>query len=206
MIDEKIQAYWDNVYNTKSADQMSWTQEIPKMSLDLIQSFHLDKTAKIIDIGGGDSNLVDHLIEAGFENITVLDISAKALENAQKRLGEKAANITWIVSDITEFKPAINYDMWHDRATFHFLTTGEQVGKYLKTVKKHVSGYVVIGTFSDSGPAKCSGLDVKGYNEQTLTEALSDGFDRLDCLTENHITPFGTAQHFLYCNFKRRLF
>ncbi len=130
----------------------------------MIQSFHLNKTAKIIDARGGDSRLVDHLLEAGFINITVLDISGKALENAQKRLGAKAMLVTWIICDITEFIPDTNYDMWHDRAAFHFLTTAEQTEKYVQTMRKHVLGYVVISTFFESEPPKCSGLDVKRYN------------------------------------------
>ena len=115
--------YWDNIYSLKQANEVSWTQEIPKTSLDFIHSFGLAKTAKIIDIGGGDSKLADYLLDEGFENITVLDISAKAFEKAKTRLGDKAEKINWVVCDITEFKPEATFDVWHDRATFHFLTT-----------------------------------------------------------------------------------
>ena len=123
--------HWETVYETKQPDEVSWTQENPKTSLAFIRKTHLGKTAKIIDIGGGDSKLVDFLLEEGYKNITVLDISAKALERAQKRLGKKAGKIHWIVSDITEFKPEVSYEIWHDRATFHFLTTAQQIKKYV---------------------------------------------------------------------------
>ena len=197
--------HWETVYETKNPDQVSWTQEIPKISLDFIQSFGVDKSAKIIDIGGGDSKLVDFLIDQGFENISVLDISAKALERAKMRLGEKAKKVNWIVTDITEFIPETTYDIWHDRATFHFLTEDFQIKKYIAIARKAVSGYLTIGTFSNNGPKKCSGLDIKQYNEETLTTELENGFERMRCITENHITPFETMQNFLFCSFKRSL-
>jgi 2-polyprenyl-3-methyl-5-hydroxy-6-metoxy-1,4-benzoquinol methylase len=197
--------HWETVYETKNPNQVSWTQEIPKTSLEFIHSFGLEKTAKIIDIGGGDSKLVDYLLTEGFENITVLDISAKALEKAKSRLGEKAKKINWVVSDITEFEPNTTYDIWHDRATFHFLTTNEQVAKYMETARKSVNGYLTIGTFSKNGPNKCSGLEIKQYNEQELTSELENGFEKLKCVTENHLTPFDTTQNFLFCSFRRQL-
>jgi SAM-dependent methyltransferase len=204
-MDKTTQNHWDTVYKTKNPDQVSWTQEVPKTSLDFIHSFGLTKTAKIIDVGGGDSKLVDYLLEEGFENITVLDISAKALEKAKQRLGDTAEKINWVVSDITEFQPDTVFDVWHDRATFHFLTTSEQVTKYLDTVRNSVSGFLTIGTFSDNGPEKCSGLQIKQYSEEKLTAELQNGFDKLRCITEDHTTPFNTKQNFLYCSFKRHL-
>ena len=197
--------HWETVYETKNPDQVSWTQETPKTSLGFIHSFGLDKAAKIIDIGGGDSNLVDYLLDEGFENVTVLDISEKALEKAKKRLGEKATKVTWIVSDITEFEPNMTFDVWHDRATFHFLTTTEQVKKYMKIARNSVSGFLTIGTFSQNGPEKCSGLEIKQYNEEELTSELNNGFDKVKCVTEDHLTPFETTQNFLFCGFKRQL-
>ena len=119
--------HWETVHETKNPDQVSWTQEIPKTSLKFIRSFKLNKKAKIIDIGGGDSKLVDYLLKEGYNNITVLDISEKAIAKAKKRLGEKASKVNWIVSDITEFEPDTSFDVWHDRATFHFLTTDDQI-------------------------------------------------------------------------------
>nr|AOE05616.1 methyltransferase [uncultured bacterium] len=197
--------HWETVYETKNPDQVSWTQEIPKTSLEFIHSFELNKNAKIIDIGGGDSKLVDYLLEEAYSNITVLDISEKAIAKAKKRLGEKASKVNWIVTDITEFEPHSSYDVWHDRATFHFLTTDEQIKKYIKIATKFVSGYLIIGTFSQNGPKKCSGLDIKQYNEEELTSELKKGFDKIQCVTEDHLTPSNTTQNFLFCSFKRQL-
>ena len=197
--------HWDTVYETKKQNQLSWTQEVPETSLDFINSFGLPKTAKIIDIGGGDSKLVDYLLDEGFENITVLDISATALAKAKKRLGDKAKKIIWIVNDMTEFDPDTTFDIWHDRATFHFLTTAHQISKYMDTARKAVSGYLIIGTFSENGPKKCSGLDVKRYSEENLTTELKNGFEKIRCVTEDHITPFDTTQNFLFCSFKRQV-
>jgi SAM-dependent methyltransferase len=197
--------HWDNVYKTKSPNQVSWTQAVPKTSLDFIHSFGVDKSAKIIDIGGGDSNLVDYLLEEGFENITVLDISKKALAKAKKRLGDKGKNIQWIVSDVTKFTPTTTYDVWHDRATFHFLTTAEDIATYMDAARKAVVGYLTIGTFSEEGPEKCSGLAIKKYSEEKLSAELKNGFDKIRCITENHITPFDTTQHFLFCSFKKHI-
>jgi len=196
--------HWETVYETKNSDQVSWTQEIPQTSLDFISSFGVTKDAKIIDIGGGDSKLVDYLLDKGFENLTVLDISEKALEKAKNRLGDKAEKIKWIVSDITEFEPNTTFDIWHDRATFHFLTTTEQVSKYMEIARKSVYGFMTIGTFSENGPTKCSGLEIKQYTEQTLADELKNGFDKIRCVTEDHTTPFNTKQNFLFCSFKRQ--
>jgi 2-polyprenyl-3-methyl-5-hydroxy-6-metoxy-1,4-benzoquinol methylase len=202
-MDTERKKHWETVYETKSPNEVSWTQEIPKTSLDFIKSLGLSKTAKIIDIGGGDSKLVDFLIEEGFENISVLDISKKALEKAKIRLGDKAQKVNWIISDITEFVPNTTYDVWHDRATFHFLTTPEQISKYIETARKSITGYLIIGTFSENGPKKCSGLDIKQYNEITLTDELKTGFEKISCVTEDHKTPFETTQNFLFCSFKK---
>lgn len=196
--------HWETVYETKSPDQVSWTQEIPTTSLDFIHSFGLEKSAKIIDIGGGDSKLVDFLLDEGFENITVLDISEKALEKSQKRLGDKAKKVNWVVSDITEFVPTTTYDVWHDRAAFHFLTTDEQVEKYMTTARNCVSKFMTIGTFSENGPTKCSGLEIRQYSEEKLTTELNNGFDKIRCIAEDHTTPFDTKQNFLFCSFKKQ--
>jgi len=196
--------HWEIVYETKQPNEVSWTQSVPKTSLDFIHSFNLSKEAKIIDVGGGDSTLVDCLIDEGFRNITVLDISEIAIQKAQQRLGEKACRIKWLVSDVTEFVPGESYDVWHDRATFHFLTTAEQIGSYLSIARVSVTGYLAIGTFSENGPKKCSGLQVKQYSEEQLQNQLSSGFTKIRCLTEDHITPFNTVQNFLFCSFRRK--
>jgi hypothetical protein len=201
---ENKKDHWDIVYSTKAPNEVSWTEDIPTTSLDFIKSFNLPKTARIIDIGGGDSKLVDHLLNEGYVNLTVLDISEKALERTKLRLGADALKVNWIVSDITEFQPMSTYDVWHDRATFHFLTTPAQILNYTATARKAVFGYMTIGTFSPNGPKKCSGLDVQQYDELQLQRELSNGFSKIRCITEDHITPFHTAQNFLFCSFKRK--
>lgn len=163
----------------------------------------MGKDASIIDIGGGDSNLVDFLLEEGYENITVLDISAKALEKAQERLGRAAGKVKWIVTDVTAFEPAETYDIWHDRAAFHFLTTPEQVSKYIDIAEKNVNKFMIIGTFSKNGPTKCSGLDIQQYDEQSLSEKFERNFQKVQCTTEDHTTPFDTVQNFVFCSFKK---
>lgn len=202
---ESTKNHWEKVFATKQPHEVSWTQEIPQTSLDFVHSANLHKQANIIDIGGGDSKFVDYLLDIGFENITVLDISEEALKRAKKRLGSKAAKVTWIVSDITEFQATNRYDFWHDRAAFHFLTTELQIVRYISTARQAVkeNGVVTIGTFSDWGPQKCSGLEVKQYTEETLTTQLTSGFEKIKCITEDHTTPFGTTQNFLFCSFKR---
>ena len=195
--------HWEKVYETKQPNEVSWTQGIPQTSLDFIHSLKLPKSAKIIDVGGGDSRLVDFLIDEGFENITVLDISDKALERAKKRLGKKAKNVNWVVSDVTDYEPETYFDVWHDRATFHFLTTTEEISAYINLARKAVKGFMTIGTFSENGPQKCSGLNIKQYSELELQEQLDGGFEKIKCITEDHQTPFGTTQNFLFCSFKR---
>ncbi|MCX8486439.1 MAG: class I SAM-dependent methyltransferase, partial [Crocinitomicaceae bacterium] len=136
-MEKHLKAHWETVYETKSPQEVSWTQEIPQISLDFIQSFQLNKDARIIDVGGGDSLLVDHLLDLGFTNLSVLDISAHAIERAKVRLGEKASLVTWIISDINDFEPTEMYDLWHDRAAFHFLTTQKDIERYVELVSKH---------------------------------------------------------------------
>jgi 2-polyprenyl-3-methyl-5-hydroxy-6-metoxy-1,4-benzoquinol methylase len=204
IITDERKSHWENVYTTKQPHEVSWTQEVPTTSLNLIRSFAIDKSAGIIDIGGGDSNLVDFLLDEGYTNISVLDISGEALERAKKRLGAKADNVKWIESDITEFKPTEQYAVWHDRAAFHFLTTPEQIANYVATAAKAVTGYLAIGTFSENGPKRCSGLDITQYSEEKLENTFTASFKKTDCLTEDHTTPFNTTQNFIFCSFKKR--
>ncbi|HWB93232.1 MAG TPA: class I SAM-dependent methyltransferase [Puia sp.] len=200
-----IQDHWDKIYHNKASDELSWTQEVPRTSLGFIDAFKLSADARIIDIGGGESRLVDFLLEKGYRNITVLDISREALRRAQERLGEKAALVKWVVADVANFIPEDSYDVWHDRATFHFLTRGEEIARYLLQARNALpaGGYFVIGTFSHNGPEKCSGLPVHQYSEQELTRELSQGFNKIRCITEDHRTPFQTVQNFLFCSFRR---
>lgn len=196
-------AHWEKVYQTKETGELSWSQQVPQTSLDFIHSFHLSKNAKIIDIGGGDSTLVDYLLREGFTDITVLDISKTALQKAQSRLGETGKKIKWVVADITKFKPEGTFDLWHDRATFHFLTEEDQIAAYLDIAGKAINNYMVIGTFSENGPEKCSNLSVKKYSESQLQTQLKKKFSKIRCVTEDHVTPFNTRQSFLFCGFKR---
>ncbi len=200
---DEYKQHWETVYQTKQANEVSWTQETPQTSLDFIRSLNLPKSASIIDIGGGDSKLVDFLLDEGYENLTVLDISATALERAKARLGERAEKVNWIVADITDFKPDTSYDVWHDRAAFHFLTENEQIEKYLNIVHAAVTGFLLIGTFSEDGPKKCSGLEIKQYSGTSLENVFKRDFTKIACKKEDHITPFNTKQNFTFCSFKR---
>lgn len=202
---EHSKKHWETVYQTKQAHEVSWTQEIPTTSLEFLHQFNLPKTAKIIDIGGGDSRLVDYLLQEGYENVSVLDISKSALDRAKKRLGKAAKKVNWIVSDITEYKPTENFDLWHDRATFHFLTTKEQIGEYLTIAKTAISKYLIVATFSESGPKKCSGLEIKQYSETDLEEQFKQGFEKIKCKAEDHVTPFQTVQNFTFCSFSKQI-
>lgn len=203
-MDNSLQNHWNKIYNTKLPNEVSWTQDVPLTSLNFITGFNIEKTAEIIDIGGGDSKLVDYLLKYGYQNITVLDISEKAIERAKIRLGKKADQVKWIITDINDFEPQQNYTVWHDRAAFHFLTTPEQVTRYVTIAKNAVTNYLTIGTFSESGPKKCSGLDIKQYNEELLQTELSSAFEKIKCITEDHKTPFNTIQNFLFCSFKKQ--
>ena len=200
---DEYKQHWETVYQTKQANEVSWTQETPQTSLDFIRSLNLPKSASIIDIGGGDSKLVDFLLDEGYENLTVLDISATALERAKARLGERAEKVNWIVADITDFRPDKTYDIWHDRAAFHFLTENEQIEKYLNIVHAAVTGFLLIGTFSEHGPKKCSGLEIKQYSGTSLENVFKRDFTKIACKTGDHITPFNTIQNFTFCSLKR---
>ncbi|MDE3185060.1 MAG: methyltransferase domain-containing protein [Bacteroidota bacterium] len=202
----KEQQHWDNIYDTKAEDEVSWFQPYPKTSMEFLELFNLPLHANIIDIGGGDSHFVDALIDKGYQNIWVLDISVHAIERAKERLREKASKVHWIISDITEFKPPVQYDLWHDRAAFHFLTTEEKINKYVSLAEQAIkqNGYLILGTFSETGPDKCSGLDVKKYSETSMSARFEIAFDRIKCIHENHSTPFNTVQNFLFCSFKRK--
>lgn len=198
-------SHWEKVYETKQLTEVSWYQARPDISLDFLHQYNLSKTARIIDVGGGDSLLVDHLLAEGYENVTVLDISAKALERAKARLGENAAKVKWIVADAASFKPDVQYDFWHDRAAFHFFTEEEDIDRYIKMVQQSIApgGYLVLGTFSENGPEKCSGLPIRQYSENAMKERLQKYFEKLKCMTVKHLTPSVKIQEFIFCSFKR---
>ncbi len=197
--------HWDKIYTTKSSDQVSWTQEIPSTSIGFVQGFNISKDAAIIDVGGGESRFVDYLLEECFKNITVLDISHAALRKTQARLGERASLVKWIVSDVRKFVSPQRFDVWHDRATFHFLTTKEDIEKYVELAGRSVNpgGFMAIATFSEKGPTQCSGLSIKQYSERELEQALTYYFRKIRCIAEDHLIPFQTTQNFLFCSFRR---
>lgn len=197
--------HWENIYNTKELKDVSWFQVRPETSLDFFKQFNVPFTAKIIDIGGGDSLLVDHLLDLGYQDISVLDISESAIERAKIRLGQKANTVKWIVADATTFVPTEQYDFWHDRAAFHFLTEENEISNYLETAQKSINpkGILVIGTFSEQGPKKCSGIEIKQYSETSMTDRLKIFFEKIKCITVDHITPFDTIQNFVFCSFKK---
>ena len=202
-MEKNLKAHWETVYSTKTPQEVSWTQEKPAISLDFILSFKLDKSASIIDIGGGDSLLVDFLLDLGYTNISVLDISAHAIERAKVRLGDKASLVTWIASDINEYQPMITYDVWHDRAAFHFLTAPSDIRRYASLVSNHAKN-LVIGTFSKDGPLKCSGLEITQYDEASLGDLFkAEGFECIESKREDHQTPFGTSQNFVFASFRK---
>ncbi|WP_229221075.1 class I SAM-dependent methyltransferase [Dyadobacter endophyticus] len=183
---------------------MSWTQPRPDTSLTLIDALQLDKNGPIIDIGGGESMLVDYLLQAGFTDITVLDISQTAINRAKARLGSLSGRVTWIVSNVLDFIPSRAYRVWHDRATFHFLTDKQDIEKYVGIVEKSINeGNLILGTFSMTGPAKCSGLPVTQYDHSSLAEVFSQRFRLVESLHVDHITPLNTRQNFIFSNFKK---
>ncbi|TDN87916.1 methyltransferase family protein [Salegentibacter sp. 24] len=203
---KEAKIHWENVYDKKSYEDASWYQEIPETSLRFIKELELPKTSKIIDIGGGDSNLVDYLLKEGFRDISVLDISEKALVKAQKRLAEEAEKINWIIADASEFEATQIYHLWHDRATFHFLTKADQIQNYVRTLENSIvsGGFVILATFSANGPEKCSGRTIKQYSKEDLEKLLRDKFELLRCENIDHKTPGGTIQNFTFCYFRKK--
>jgi len=194
--------YWDNVFSTKKLQEQSWFEAEPS-SLEIFEKFNVSLHASIIDVGCGDSLLVDALLARGYSHITALDVSAKALEKAQIRLGDKAVSIRWIAADVTTFSPPEKYDVWHDRAAFHFLTSLHDIKLYIQVLRKSIKpgSLVILSTFAKEAPDKCSGLAVNKYDEDVLVELLGAGFEKLECNTFIHQTPLHKEQAFLVCCF-----
>jgi len=205
-MDNKTKLHWEKIYDIKEEDELSWFQPYPKTSVEFLELFQLPLTANIIDIGGGDSHFVDALLGKGYQNIWVLDISEKAIERAKKRLGENSSKVHWIVSDIIDFQAPVHFDFWHDRAAFHFLTNEVSINKYVSIAEQAINkdGYLILGTFSEKGPDKCSGLEVMQYSETSMSQRFEIAFDRIKFIQEEHITPFNKVQNFLFCSFKKR--
>lgn len=198
--------HWEHVYRTKATTEVSWFQKHAALSLKLIREAGLPLYSPIIDVGGGASTLVDDLLDAGYENVTVLDLSGAALSAARARLGSRAQRVTWLESDVlTAALPRHRFDVWHDRAVFHFLTGPEERRVYVRTVLDAVrpGGLVIIATFAEDGPTKCSGLPVMRYSPDALHAELGGSFQLLGHEREAHRTPGGNEQKFVYCRFRR---
>ncbi len=198
--------HWEAVYTSKATDEVSWFQPHARLSLDLIGAAAADKDAGIIDVGGGASTLVDDLLAEGYRDLTVLDLSAAALHAARRRLGMQESKVRWIEADITEVDlPRKRYDVWHDRAVFHFLTTARQRDAYVRTVFNAVKpgGHVIVATFAEDGPLQCSGLPVMRYRADELHDEFGDAFTLLKHQKEEHHTPSGKVQQFVYCYCRR---
>jgi len=196
------QEHWETIYKTKPPDQVSWYRPHLETSLALIELASPDRSASIIDVGAGESSLVDDLIIRGYRNLAVLDISQTALEVTKKRLGSASRGVQWIAGDVTRVAlPTLSYDVWHDRAVFHFLTTHEQRLAYIRKVASAVKpgGHVIVGTFGPEGPLRCSGLEVLRYDAEALHGEFGPRFKLIKSVQELHRTPFGTTQQFLYC-------
>jgi len=197
-----VRTHWEKIYNTKAPDEVSWYRAHLETSLAFIKRSATDRSTSIIDVGGGESTLVDDLLEQGFRNITVLDVSRAAIDVNKTRLGERAKQVHWIVADITqvELEPKA-YQVWHDRAVFHFLTEQKQRAAYVRQVARSVKpgGYVIVSTFGPEGPTKCSGLDVLRYDADSLHAEFGTRFRLVESSKEDHHTPLGTTQQFLYC-------
>jgi len=198
-----IRSHWEKIYLEKSPQEVSWTQDVPETSIEFFNDFKLSKTSPIIDVGGGESKFVDYLLEEGYQDISVLDISENAIKRAKDRLGKKSKNIKWIVCDINDFKPMKKYALWHDRAVFHFLTSDIDINKYVENVKLYSENFIV-GTFSTSGPKKCSGLDITQYNKSLLSKLFEEFMAIKKIEHINHITPFETTQNFIFCSFSAK--
>lgn len=199
------QQHWENVYRDKGEFQVSWFQESPAVSLDLIRATGATKQCSIIDIGGGASRLVDALIMQDHKDITVLDLSEAAISIAKARLAERASAVVWIAADATQWQPPRHYDVWHDRAAFHFLTDANDRAAYVARLIQALQpgGHAIIGTFAVDGPERCSGLPVVGYDSALLSATLGGAFALVETRRQDHLTPWGSTQCFQFSLFKR---
>jgi trans-aconitate methyltransferase len=205
MNDLSRQHHWDKVYTTKGESEVSWFQETPAPSLELIALVGAMQDSAIIDIGGGASRLVDQLVSRGFQDLTVLDLSAAALGSARSRIGGRADRVTWITADVTLWQPQRTYDVWHDRAAFHFLTEPNDQAAYVARLRRalRAGGHAIIATFAPDGPERCSGLTVSRYDADSLAAKLGAGFELIDTRRHDHTTPWGSVQKFQFSTFRR---
>ena len=197
--------HWETVFTSKAENEVSWYQKQPQTSIQLIQSCKVAKEAKIIDIGGGDSHLIDSLLDLGYTNLYLLDISEVAIERAKIRLGDKTKNVTFIVSDSLHFQSDEKFDIWHDRASFHFFTEDSDIEQYKLNVIENTNqnAHLIIGTFSEDGPLKCSGLPITQYSVEKMEAVFGTDFELENCFTEDHETPFDSVQNFIFCHYKK---
>ena len=204
-MNNNLKNHWENIYQNKNEDDVSWFQKTPDTSIEIINSIKIKKQSKIIDVGSGRSRLFKNLIEQGYNNLTYLDISESAAKKSKIFLGEQSKKIEWIVEDVLNFEPKQNFDVWHDRAVFHFLTDKNQIKKYVDLVSRNISnnGYLIIGTFSEQGPLKCSGLEVSRYSESLIKTTFIESFALLNSFKIDHSTPFNTTQNFLFSVLKK---
>lgn len=198
-------AHWETVYTTKGENEVSWFQENPAPSLELIDLARPAPESAIVDIGGGASRLVDGLVARGFRNVTVLDLSEAALASARIRVGDEGKNVQWVAADVTRWYPNQTYDVWHDRAAFHFLTESADRVAYVERLKRatKIGGHVIIGTFAIDGPEKCSGLPVNRYDSKSFSAELGEGFELIHSRTHEHSTPWNSKQKFQFSVFQR---
>jgi SAM-dependent methyltransferase len=198
------QKHWQQVYASKDETAVSWFQAVPQVSLRMIHDTGLEAAARIVDVGGGASRLVDHLLDRGFQHLSVLDIARGSLEHAKNRLGPRADVVEWIVSDVTAFRPERTWDLWHDRAVFHFLVDEADRADYVQALKRALApgGHTILATFGPEGPERCSGLPVVRYDAAALQVALGSEFKLVEQEIEHHQTPSGAIQEFLYCRFQ----
>jgi trans-aconitate methyltransferase len=199
-LNDSTKQHWDRIYASERPTGVSWYQPVPARSLALIRATGASLTAAILDVGGGTSPLVDHLLDAGYEDVSVLDIAGSALDEASDRLRAGACCVAWIKADVTEFEPPRAYAVWHDRAVFHFLTEPAERDRYLDVLRKALEprGHFILATFGPDGPTRCSGLEVQRYSAEQIDALLGQGFERRADVLEEHRTPMGTAQQFLY--------
>ena len=200
-----LKLHWEKIYDEKKEDEVSWFQKETNESIKMIQSAGIDNP-KIIDVGSGRSKLLKNLIEIGYNDLTYLDISEHALKKSKEFLGEQSNKVRWVSKDILSFKPDGKFDIWHDRAVFHFLNEENLIRKYIEIVEKNISesGHLIIGTFSENGPLKCSGLEVRRYSEKLIEKLFNRSFKLIDSFYYDHVTPFNTTQNFLFSHFIKK--
>ena len=198
--------HWERIYQKHSPTEVGWYQSYPERSLKLIHNTGVDTNSNIIDVGGGTSTLAKHLLDKGYEKLAVLDISGNSIERAKSQLGEKSREINWIEADVTKYSFTEQYDIWHDRAVFHFLTKAEDRKGYINSLNQalKLNGHLIIATFSLDAPPKCSGLSVVRYSSETLQSELGDNYILVESLVEDHVTPSGVKQNFIFCRFIKR--